>query len=302
MKQGLISEINDSQNVAYLLNDNNIFFLTGYKVLHNQEKKGLIKCVKLKYNGKLKILYLSSSYRPLSSILSSLNPNSFINMLSSLLGTIIDIKDNGFLKCSNIDISFDRIFIDTNTYSVHLVYLPIISNSSNHNDELLENELRTSLIKLINSTPNVVSDEVRRIGVYLSNGTNSLKQLHKIVRNESAGAINISPEGRTNSATSQQPPMRLLSNDSVASVLFNINKAEFILGKKNELVDGLIENNKAISRVHCKIIYREGYYIVDLDSVNGTFINNVRLKANVPTLIKTGDVLRLANCEFSVSI
>lgn len=304
MQQGLISETDDTQNISYLLNDNNLFFLTGYKVLHNQEKKGLIKCVKLKYNGKLKILYLSSNYKTLISLLPSLNANSFINVLVNLLSSILDIKSNGFLKCQNIDISLDKIFVDTSTYSVHLIYLPITSNVGNQNSEAFESELRTILIKLINSTPNIASEGVLKISAALANATNSLEQLYKIVKSESAGGglppkLSKQPGG---GMLKNQPQMRLSSINSSDNISFNINKPDFVIGKNAAAVDGAISFNKAISRVHCKIIYNGRYLVIDLGSANGTYINNIRLLVNNPAAINNGDTLKLANCEFYVSI
>ena len=58
-----------------------------------------------------------------------------------------------------------------------------------------------------------------------------------------------------------------------------------------------------ISRIHCKVICKQDdYYIEDLQSANGTYINNVRLQPKVATRIKHGDVVRLANSNFQVVV
>ena len=41
---------------------------------------------------------------------------------------------------------------------------------------------------------------------------------------------------------------------------------------------------------------------MDLDSLNGTYLNNIRLQTQRPVIIKNGDNIRLANSEFKVVI
>jgi len=80
-----------------------------------------------------------------------------------------------------------------------------------------------------------------------------------------------------------------------------INKNEFLIGSNPEMVDGVIEFNKAISRVHCKITCVDNrYYICDMGSSNGTYLNGLRLQKGVQALIQAGDRIFLANTEFVV--
>ena len=82
-----------------------------------------------------------------------------------------------------------------------------------------------------------------------------------------------------------------------------MTKDEFTIGKKQELVDGAIAFNKMISRSHCKIARQgEHFVIIDLGSANGTYVNGPRIQAGQPYPIKNGDLIRLANSEFQVSI
>lgn len=95
------------------------------------------------------------------------------------------------------------------------------------------------------------------------------------------------------------PSLMLCGLKTPQKVEVLIDKPEFIIGKNPESVDGVVAFNKAISRVQCKFLYEDSqYYLVDLGSLNGTFLNGARLTANVKAPVKNGDKIRMANSDF----
>jgi hypothetical protein len=81
-----------------------------------------------------------------------------------------------------------------------------------------------------------------------------------------------------------------------------ITKPEFVIGRLKDQVDYITEN-KAIGKVHAEIITRNGkYYLKDLNSRNGTFLNNERLNSNIEYEIKNNDVIVFANSEYTFKI
>ena len=78
-----------------------------------------------------------------------------------------------------------------------------------------------------------------------------------------------------------------------------VNKPVFRLGKERSYVDYFISNNNAISRSHADIITRGScYFVIDLNSTNGTFINDEPVAVKKETELHDGDTLRLANEDF----
>lgn len=56
---------------------------------------------------------------------------------------------------------------------------------------------------------------------------------------------------------------------------------------------------KAVSRRHAEIFYQQGqWFIRDMNSVNGTWVNNHKLAPNQATPISSADTLRLGGWEF----
>ena len=100
-------------------------------------------------------------------------------------------------------------------------------------------------------------------------------------------------------------PQRLLHTKS-SMEFFLANGAETTIGRKDP-VTGIhpdidltpVDGQRSISRRHAKI-YRRGsrFFIAEeIGTMNGTFVNNVRIETGVPMEIKQGDEVRFGVIE-----
>lgn len=98
------------------------------------------------------------------------------------------------------------------------------------------------------------------------------------------------------------PQIALVGIGTPEKIEFVINKKDYLIGHKKELVDGCVEFNMTISRKHCRISNIKGKnYISDLNSVNGTWVNGKKLSAEKEVEITPGDKIKLSNSEFMVT-
>jgi pSer/pThr/pTyr-binding forkhead associated (FHA) protein len=88
------------------------------------------------------------------------------------------------------------------------------------------------------------------------------------------------------------------------SVQIEFDKALDLETKKDSVVVGraphcdLVVNHQNISREHCRIEkIKNQFFITDLGSSNGVFVNNQRLKPHVKTEIRSGAPLALGTLE-----
>ncbi len=295
LKNGIITELPCGDNFLYILDDDSEFLMTDYKFLQSQVNGGFIKCMKMLYNGKIGFFYNADNFKSFEAIIPSINTDIFITITSNLFSNIVEVKNNGFLSCQNIDISFDKIFIDMNTLKVSLVYLPVRTRVFNNYNEF-ENKLRTNFIKLINSEASFSNGKAKQFALDLANGMLSLEDIYNGIKGMKMA--DIKPKDTINHRN-----MSIVAINSPRPIEILIDKDNYILGKNPSMVDGAITFNKAISRVHCKITNSNGeYMITDLESVNGTYVNKVRLLPKEPHPLKNGDVIRLANSDFKIVI
>ncbi len=98
----------------------------------------------------------------------------------------------------------------------------------------------------------------------------------------------------------------LLSDAKQDAYLFDItsNKpyplkdSKTLIGRQQQKVDICLDN-KAIGREHCKIVKRDNlYWLTDLASKNGTYVNDVQIAAKDIRQLSSGDKVRFADSEF----
>lgn len=97
----------------------------------------------------------------------------------------------------------------------------------------------------------------------------------------------------------QMPPAKcLISQNSLQHATITLTKMPYIIGKMGAACDYVLDS-PVISRMHVRIDRREdGFYLTDLRSTNGTFLNGSRLAVNRPYLLKEGDEVILADLKF----
>lgn len=302
IEKGFMTEMACGSNFSYVLSDNSAFLSTEYKVLQSQANSCFVKCMKMLYNGKIQLFYLTKTLKPFSALLPSLDADSFLTIVGNLLADIIDVKHNGFLSCQNIDISFDKVFVDPTTYKVSLVYVPA-SKRLYEDSSTFENEVRTGLVKLITGISTLSTPKTMQLASDLSNGLMTIEDLSARVKGGKNTSGGSSSSGNSGNSGSKSGKLRITAMNAPTRVEIDITKDTFVIGKNASSVDGVISFNKMISRVHCRIDCRNGSYtITDLQSANGTYVNRVKLQPNQPHAIKNGDVIRLANSDFQVSV
>lgn len=106
-------------------------------------------------------------------------------------------------------------------------------------------------------------------------------------------------QGKTELLGSMKPVFPLLRRrNSPEFEEIVIDKPDFVIGRLPDQVDHVCKNN-AVGKVHALITVRDGsLYIRDLNSVNGTFVNESRIESNKDVEVRDSDCIMLANSEY----
>ena len=84
-----------------------------------------------------------------------------------------------------------------------------------------------------------------------------------------------------------------------------ITSSGFTIGKENTsgISNDYTIKNASVSRNHAMFEIKNGrYYVVDMTSLNGTFVNGNRINSNINVEVNNGDTIVFANVEFKFVI
>ncbi len=77
-----------------------------------------------------------------------------------------------------------------------------------------------------------------------------------------------------------------------------IDKKSFLIGRSKSLVDFAIPESLTVGRIHAEVVKEsDDYYVVDINTKNGTFINGKRLQSQKKYKLNSGDEVRFGNEE-----
>lgn len=104
------------------------------------------------------------------------------------------------------------------------------------------------------------------------------------------------------SVVAEDIPSLTLSNDVFNMRLMGINGA--VIGRKQGPYKQMFEQNRYVSGLHAQLVYDEaaGWCIVDMNSSNGTKLNNKLLTPGTKSPVKTGDIVTVANVNLMVNV
>lgn len=296
--------------LAFLLEEQDLN-LTGYKVLQNYKSHGLIRAQKTALNGHLRLVYDTRDYKSMSTLLADMSPGSFAKIAESLLTICLEVESNGFIQDENIILSPDMIFVDPDTSTGYLIYLPI-NNHYNNTGRLdsIEQELRELLLTTMREYPNVLDATTRRLRNYLSDTTKPLKNAAATLRQaeppdlqkaeKNTGKKKERQESTKPSHFSDDVVVRLMPRDEGRIAPLTIPPTGGIIGREAGK-SHVVLKYPSISRIHCRISLQEGKWIVeDLSSKNGTFYNGRLLNPGTKQPLEDGSTLALSSLKFRV--
>lgn len=92
------------------------------------------------------------------------------------------------------------------------------------------------------------------------------------------------------------PHLKRKQGNNIETII--LKNFPFMLGRLEGQVDYCL-NNPAIGKLHAEIKNTpEGFFISDMNSLNGTFVNDERVQTGKDSIIKNGDRIILSNEEF----
>lgn len=290
-----VYEVKGYGNTAYRIKREDSFYEIGFKVLQNQSGGSLLNCRRLKYNGDMKLVYFTDGLLSLEQLLEEADAESMGTAVSSFVSAVRDVEENGFLNIVCMDNRPERIFFEPGTLTVKLIYLPLHIQTDARTKAAFEDDLRKLLVKAIRAERFAENRAMQEAIAVLSDTAIPFAQMA-----EKLQAVFRTGQQKADSVVCQAEKTKMyVLAEKNGGINIPITKDAFLIGKNAEKVDGVITGNSAISRVHCRIMRRDGkLFVQDMGSVNGTYVNEKRIMPEECAGIEEGSRIKLADMEF----
>lgn len=240
----------------------------------------------------------------------------FIEIINSL-----QISEEYLLDLDKIMLEEKNIYFNSEEKNINFIYLPINANYELSFHKKLKKIFLSLLFQNFNIESISENKNFIRIIEYLQSGEFDIFAFKTILENDVENIIEIKKKDNwiTNLFKSNKKTFVVADNhtdyiiDESATIMLEtmeelpylefensqkilINKDRFLIGRSSDLVDYPLVDELALGRVHAEIIKRnDKFYIIDIHTKNGTFVNNVRIESQKEYSIKKGDKIQFAN-------
>ena len=227
------------------------------------------------------IRYKISTTMTVGNILSGvMSRNIILGIVKGIITAYSEIEQY-MIGGKNIVSGWDFIFSDISSGETELICLPL---------KLFQDAKGTLYDTLIDFMEKVQCD-YREDLMYFETIRSYLADRHNF---SATSLLNyIEEERRRATQLNTAYLVRVRTNERI-----KINKSVFVLGKDARVVDYAITDNPAVSRTHAQIINKgSDYYLIDTNSTNSSYINNIMCTSYFETKLDNGCTIRLGNEE-----
>lgn len=289
-----------ADHLAFQMENGETVFELGQKVLSKQQIPHTVPILGLQYNLKDRLLVPTENLRSVQSCYETLSMNEKIQAFFAVLNVLRDVKNNGFIPLEAVLIQTEYIFWDTEKKEARLIVLPLASEADTGDIRSWNKRMMDTLHEL---TGQIEDGRVEQLMAAFQKEGKWNAQVEALLDTMQENTV-LTQEGQ-NEYRKQERPMTLwLVHQGVyGQFALEVQKNEYIIGKKRDCVDGFLGMSAAVSRMHCKILRRGGqFFLTDLGSSNHTYVNSTMVSPNEEKELMDGGRVRIADIDFTVRI
>lgn len=296
----VIKESMTGRNVTVLLAGAEAYSATSHKMMQGMLGAGLLSCCVYKYNGYPKIMYFTGDKRALSA-LGVQSGRQVLSISKSLVNVADQLFSADFLNLGNVVVRAERVYVDMETGECFFMMLPLNNGGMGQGRERFEAQIMNLLRGFVVSYSADGDPKLQELIALLSVASANLCQVKQFLASVETQSESACVKPGDSGALTGGRGIHLVGIGTPVAIDIAITKPEFIFGKNVNGVDGTISFNNAISRIHCKVTQSAGrFYVSDLNSSNGTYVNGVKLVGGKPVQVRPGDRIRMANSDFEL--
>ena len=268
----------------FLLNSGELLDRNALAFLENGEIWGLLPCHCVRFNEKVKLAYFTEGYTCLGRQIPHMSLDEICFVEQKLLDRIRMLEGRMEISLENLVWDVDGIYLDGQE-RVFCLCLPAVVPESSLTSQIYLKRVYALLEEMVEHIPG--GDEVCR-------------QI-EFQKEKDFGNWQSLKEALMRRAPMEDETLTLKSVNTPQPLNFQVGHAEFTIGSDQEQADGWIPGMSTVSPLHAVVGWNDiCFYVMDLGSANGTFLNGQRIAPMAQIPIGKGSILKFADCTFSV--
>lgn len=268
----------------FMLGSGMLFDENAYEALRQQAVPGILPCTRVFWNDRIQLVYFTSELMSLSERIEGLSLAKAREVGCGIIGIIENAEKCPDICCENFVIDSESIYLDKEDH-VYMTCLPAVLPDEIKNGQIYKRRVYSVIEELFQKKPDG-RDVVRQI---------------EFQQGKSFGNWSDLSDALKRTAPAESETLVLKGINTSVPVEFVIGHDAFTIGSDPDKVNGCIPSSVSVSPVHARIGWNEvNFFIQDLNSREGTFLNNVRLEPEVSVPFGKGSVIKFAECTFSV--
>lgn len=266
------------------------------KTYTNLEKMtGIIPLKKEQKGKKIFLLAELENSRSLKDyIKEGIQKEQFLDIIIQMIRKLKECKELG-LSETNLEMRMDRIFVDPYTCDIRCIYWPV----SNLTEYMTPAEFFETIQYEAEFKPETNLQFLYEYNDYFESKVPfSLKNFERMV--SLLSGMELQEDRATLGAGLKKVDVKeaMVYVQTADGRKIKVEKEEFVIGKSQVDTDMMITGNSSVSRRHARIICRGGqYYIEDLNSLNGTYVNESKVEPGISKELHTGDRIKVSDTE-----
>ena len=245
----------------------------------------LFPCSWIRFNRKVKLAFFPDGYTAVGSLKKELDLEGACAAGKLFLDAIAEAQSYKEFAPDNFVLDLDSIYLSNDRTRVKLIYLPVVVREAPDDREIFIRRVYAVLTELIEGIEGG-GTMIRQIEYHMSQKMGDFDSLKETLDKR------IPTEDRS---------ILLRSIDAEEETVFEIGHELFRIGTDPDAVDGVLTQDSGAEAVHAEIGWNEiSFYVTDLDSANGTFVNDTRIAPGAQVPVGKGSVIRFGNLAFRV--
>ena len=266
----------------FLFGSEELLDKNAYECLEKEYIPGILPCRWVRWNSMIQLVYFTESLTSISEMADELTLDELRTVGNEIIDYVVRLEEQMDLSAENVVWDLDTIYLDED-FQVHIICLPAVIPI-----ESLDSKIYIKRVyAVLNDLFSLHEDGrfiCRQIDAQSEKDPSDWDSLRAVIE------IREPKEDET---------ITLRGINTPEPVVFEIGHEEFVLGS-DDTVDGCLKY-ESISPVHALIGWNEiSFYIEDMGSEQGTYLNDVQLSPNLQTPFGRGSIIRFGDHTFTV--